>query len=277
MSKADPICQFKATRLLSAAGQQARERHATSGSLWVGEDRLTALPVPRAGDSSAATAGALTHDSVPLHIDCAGTIGNIRAPRKMTLEAGGERAHIWSKLLATHEEVTKPVSRRDGWPAHVILQHRLERRNEGQASRRVSEDDRQWRRRRSRCTNMVFRSMHGAYVLQGRQRCADLARTFLEHVTVGQIQIWHFPTSFAQRLDKLRHSQTTIAGGCDVCDASGIVRSFWLGRSVQVPTTPRPPACHGGVPELARGRRFHEAELERREKGLSIFMSTRVS
>ena len=52
--------------------------------------------------------------------------------------------------------------------------------------------------------------------------------------TVAQAQVWHFPASFAQRLDTLRHPQTNIAGGGYDCDATGTVRG-WAGTACTGP------------------------------------------
>ena len=56
-------------------------------------------------DYAAAMAGQFSMDPITLHIDCEGTIATIQGPRCKALGATHPRAHVWSRLLASHDEV----------------------------------------------------------------------------------------------------------------------------------------------------------------------------
>ena len=85
----------------SAAGVlRRRGRFAGDWCLWICcFVRHRATP-PRGGS------GLSTIDPATLHIDCSGTVAAVRAPCNRTLGAGSERAHIWSWLLTSHEDIT---------------------------------------------------------------------------------------------------------------------------------------------------------------------------
>ena len=56
-------------------------------------------------DDAAATAGHTTPEPLTLHIDCEGIIATVNGPKCRALGAGGPRAHVWSRLLVSHDEV----------------------------------------------------------------------------------------------------------------------------------------------------------------------------
>ena len=56
-------------------------------------------------DYAAALAGQFTLDPLTLYIDCAGTIATINGPKHKALGAQGPRAHVWNRLLFSHDEV----------------------------------------------------------------------------------------------------------------------------------------------------------------------------
>ena len=56
-------------------------------------------------DYAAAMAGHITTDPLTLHIDCEGTIATVSGPSCKALGAGGPQAHVWNKLLCSHDEV----------------------------------------------------------------------------------------------------------------------------------------------------------------------------
>ena len=61
------------------------------------------LPGQSARD--AAMAGQFTLDPLTLYIDCEGTIATINGPKHKALGARGPRAHVWNRLLFSHDEV----------------------------------------------------------------------------------------------------------------------------------------------------------------------------
>ena len=56
-------------------------------------------------DYAAAMAGQFTLDPLTLYIDCEGTIATISGPKHKALGAQGPRAHVWNRLLFSHDEV----------------------------------------------------------------------------------------------------------------------------------------------------------------------------
>ena len=56
-------------------------------------------------DYAAAMAGQFTLDPLMLYIDCEGTIATINGPKHKALGARGRRAHVWNRLLFSHDEV----------------------------------------------------------------------------------------------------------------------------------------------------------------------------
>ena len=56
-------------------------------------------------DYAAAMAGQFTLDPLTLNIDCEGTIATINGPKHKALGARGPRAHVWNRLLFSHDEV----------------------------------------------------------------------------------------------------------------------------------------------------------------------------
>ena len=56
-------------------------------------------------DHAAAMAGQFTLDPLTLYIDCEGTIATINGPKHKALGAQGPRAHVWNRLLFSHDEV----------------------------------------------------------------------------------------------------------------------------------------------------------------------------
>ena len=56
-------------------------------------------------DYAAAMAGQFTLDPLTLYIDCEGTIATINGPKHKALGAQGPRAHVWNRLLFSHDEV----------------------------------------------------------------------------------------------------------------------------------------------------------------------------
>ena len=50
-------------------------------------------------------AGHFSLDPITLYIDCEGTIATINGPKHKALGAQGPRAHVWNKLLFSHDEV----------------------------------------------------------------------------------------------------------------------------------------------------------------------------
>ena len=56
-------------------------------------------------DYAAAMAVQFTLDPLTLYIDCEGTIATINGPKHKALGAQGSRAHVWNRLLFSHDEV----------------------------------------------------------------------------------------------------------------------------------------------------------------------------
>ena len=56
-------------------------------------------------DYAAAMAVLFTMDPLTLHIDCEGTIATVNGPKCKALGATHPRAHVWSRLLASHDQV----------------------------------------------------------------------------------------------------------------------------------------------------------------------------
>ena len=56
-------------------------------------------------DYAAAMAEQFTLDPLTLYIDCEGTIATINGPKHKALGARGPRAHVWNRLLFSHDEV----------------------------------------------------------------------------------------------------------------------------------------------------------------------------
>ena len=56
-------------------------------------------------DYAAAMAGQFTLDPLTLYIDCEGTVATIHGPKHKALGARGPRAHVWNRLLLSHDEV----------------------------------------------------------------------------------------------------------------------------------------------------------------------------
>ena len=56
-------------------------------------------------DYAAAMAGQFTLDPLTLYIDCEGTIATVNGPKPKALGAQGPRAHVWNRLLFSHDEV----------------------------------------------------------------------------------------------------------------------------------------------------------------------------
>ena len=56
-------------------------------------------------DYAAAMAGQFTLDPLTLYIDSEGTIATINGPKHKALGARGPRAHVWNRLLFSHDEV----------------------------------------------------------------------------------------------------------------------------------------------------------------------------
>ena len=56
-------------------------------------------------DYAAAMAGQFTLDPLTLYIDCEGTIATINGPKHKALGAQGPQAHVWNRLLFSHDEV----------------------------------------------------------------------------------------------------------------------------------------------------------------------------
>ena len=56
-------------------------------------------------DYAAAMAGQFTLDPLTLYIDCEGTIATINGPKHKALGAQGPRAHVWNRLLFSHDVV----------------------------------------------------------------------------------------------------------------------------------------------------------------------------
>ena len=56
-------------------------------------------------DYAAGMAGHITVDPLTLHMDCEGTIATANGPKHKALGAGNSRAQVWSRLLASHDEV----------------------------------------------------------------------------------------------------------------------------------------------------------------------------
>ena len=54
---------------------------------------------------AAAMAGIITMDPLTLYIDCEGTVATINGPKCKALGARGPCAHVWSRLLVSHDEV----------------------------------------------------------------------------------------------------------------------------------------------------------------------------
>ena len=50
-------------------------------------------------------AGHITLDPLTLYIDCEGTIATVIEPKHKALGARGPRAHVWNRLLFSHDEV----------------------------------------------------------------------------------------------------------------------------------------------------------------------------
>ena len=70
-------------------------------------------------DCAAAVAGIITMDPLTLYIDCERTIATVNGPK---CEALGPGAHVWSRLLVSHDEVRavkvkgpRDTGRRGGW------------------------------------------------------------------------------------------------------------------------------------------------------------------
>ena len=79
-------------------------------------------------DNAAAIAGPITMDPLTLHINCAGTIATIRGPKGKAVGAKEKRAHVWSRLLCSHDEVKavkvkrpRDGGRRAGWALHPFV------------------------------------------------------------------------------------------------------------------------------------------------------------
>ena len=56
-------------------------------------------------DYPAAMAGHITLDPFTLYVDCEGTIATVNGPKHKALGAQGPRAHVWNRLLVSHDEV----------------------------------------------------------------------------------------------------------------------------------------------------------------------------
>ena len=56
-------------------------------------------------DYAAAMAGHITLDPLTLLLDCEGTIATVSWPKPKALGAQGPRAHVWNRLLVSHDEV----------------------------------------------------------------------------------------------------------------------------------------------------------------------------
>ena len=56
-------------------------------------------------DYAAAMAGQFAMDPLTLYIDCEGTIATVNGPKHKALGARGPRAHVWNRLLCSHDEV----------------------------------------------------------------------------------------------------------------------------------------------------------------------------
>ena len=56
-------------------------------------------------DYAAAMAGHITLDPLTLYIHCEGTIATVNGPKHKALGAQGPRAHVWNRLLVSHDEV----------------------------------------------------------------------------------------------------------------------------------------------------------------------------
>ena len=56
-------------------------------------------------DYAAAMAGHITLDPLTLYTDCEGTIATVSGPKHKALGAQGPRAHVWNRLLNSHDEV----------------------------------------------------------------------------------------------------------------------------------------------------------------------------
>ena len=74
-------------------------------------------------DYAATLAGQFTLDPLTLYIDCEGTIATSNGPKHKALGAQGPRAHVWNRLLFSHDEVRQSRSR-------VMRQSAMSRRGE---------------------------------------------------------------------------------------------------------------------------------------------------
>ena len=71
----------------------------------VPSDVLQGQSVLDGEDHAAAMVGHITLDPVTLHINCEGTIAIINGPKHKVLGAHVPRAHVWNRLLVSHDEV----------------------------------------------------------------------------------------------------------------------------------------------------------------------------
>ena len=81
-------------------------------------------------DYAAAMAGIITMDPLTLHIDCARTIASVVGPKCKALGAGSPRAHVWSRLLVSHQEVRARSRATPTYATWTRTCHLFKRRND---------------------------------------------------------------------------------------------------------------------------------------------------